>query len=404
MLKRHRKSILIIILLTILGFAFFLFYKNNALEQLYTQHEFNEDVGKIYTGLGESAQDRGDYEKALLFYKQALHYRHHDLNIYDQIGICFESCHKPDEALRIYFQALCINPNFTDLRMLDDEQLPDRLVPYSQLPDAASRWQGQPLKDKSIFIYTEKSLEETIQYCRFLPKLAQQGAQVYVKPQKALYQLFKNNLTPVTVLNESQDINDLSIDYYTSLFDIMHYLNIGLSDIDNKPYLSGSEKNKRSKINGINKQLLNIGIYWHNNHNQEHYVPLTYFYDMAQMPGIQLYSLQDGPNKEQLKNLPVHKIIIDINNATHDLVEAIPVMQELDLIISIDSEIAHLSGALGIATILLSKHNQDWRWLSHTKDFSFSWYQNFTVISQNQACSWKPVFDKIAEIIKEKIR
>ncbi len=404
MLRRYRRNTIIIGVLLLIGWAFYTMYKNSAIERLYTQHEFNEDIGKIYVELAQLAQDRRDYPAAITFYKNAVQHRLTDLVIYDQMGICLELNQKPEEALKVYFKAMSINPNFSAQRFNDEDGVTDRENQIVGLPAEAPRWKGEALNGKSIYVYAEQSLGDTIQFCRFLPNLVKQGAVVYFRPQKELYALIKNANFPVNLINSPEEATRLSVDYYASLLDLMHYLGVGIKDIDTMPYLKNSSLKQSRLVPEINNRLCNIGIVWQSDqHNKNASVPLSMFYDLASMRGVKIYALQMGAGSEQLNDVPAELSIVDATIQVKDLADMASVIMKLDLLITVDSAIVHLGGALGKATWMLTPYETDWRWLGYTSNHQLSWYQNFVLMRQDESCSWQSVFNRIQAEIKSKI-
>lgn len=407
MLTKFRRHIAIIVLLLACGIFFFSIHKDNAVERLYTQQDFNKDIGKVYAELGDIACLRNDYEAATGFYKHALDYRLHDIEILDKLGICYERRNNLDAALQCYTLAMSINPYVLDIRSNGDYSLPERVVSRDVLPECAMQWKGESLKHKSIYLYAEKGLSETIMFWRFLPLLVQEGAAVFVQPQKELQAFLHHTESPITIIRDDKEAARLHVDYYASLCEVLHFLGVRSSDISSEPYLLLPERPEGYPLlPEASDQALRVGIVWNGNpegiNDKKRSVSLAFFYDIARMKGIQLYAFQLGVGREQLGNIPEDVTIIDCAQDIHDMSDTASLLRQVDLLISVDTSIAHLAGALGVPTLLLLPYHTDWRWFSNTEKGGIVWYRTVTLLRQDEQSSWAPVFERVKALVGEK--
>ena len=145
-----------------------------------------------------------------------------------------------------------------------------------------------------------------------------------------------------------------------------------------------------------------MGIAWQgsptNTNDRQRSIPLTHFKRLAEVKGVQLISLQKGPGTVQLRNLPEPFPLLDLENSLGNddtsFLSVAAIMKNVDLVISCDSAVGHLAGALGIPVWLALPHSPDWRWLLHREDTG--WYPTMRLMRQTRAYDWDGVFERMA--------
>jgi len=142
-----------------------------------------------------------------------------------------------------------------------------------------------------------------------------------------------------------------------------------------------------------------VGICWQGNpghkNDRRRSASVAHFAPVAAVPGVRLVSLQKGPGVEQLRGL--HFAVIDLGSKLDEegaFVDTAAVMQSLDLIISVDSSVAHLAGALGVPVWVALPFSPDWRWLLEREDSP--WYPTMRLFRQTRPGHWPDVFERIA--------
>jgi hypothetical protein len=150
---------------------------------------------------------------------------------------------------------------------------------------------------------------------------------------------------------------------------------------------------------------LKVGIVWagkpeHNNdHNRS--CGLEFFAPLVYIPGVQLFSLQKGKAVAQLKHLPEGSAIENLGEDFIDFADTAGAINNLDLIISVDTAVAHLAGALGKPTWVILPFVPDWRWLLNRH--SSPWYPNMRLFRQSKIGDWHSVFHRVKESLKQLI-
>jgi ADP-heptose:LPS heptosyltransferase len=151
---------------------------------------------------------------------------------------------------------------------------------------------------------------------------------------------------------------------------------------------------------------LKIGIAWQGNPKYvadgQRSIPLRHFEALATVPGVTLVSLQKGPGSEQLAKLGGRFAVVDPGlelDAADVFVDSAAVMANLDLVVSSDTSVAHLAGALGVPVWVALTQMPDWRWLRERQDSP--WYPSMRLVRQTERGNWGGVFERIAAELRQ---
>jgi tetratricopeptide (TPR) repeat protein len=325
------------------------------------------------------------------------------------IGLCYHKMMRNKLAIRYFNLALEYAPNYSDclfakslalLQMGDFingwELYHNRFEaknPLKKLSYNVDYFTGQDLSNKVILVQGEQGFGDNIQFCRYLIYL-QNAKKIYFAVRKPLEQIMKQSFDKLIVCGDKEILED--VDYMVSLLDLPRIFKFENIFFDTKfPYL---QTNKNITI-ANNLQRKKIGFCWEgnsehkNNHNRS--IPLKYFVDLINNnPNIMFFSLQ----KDHSEQLPKMTNLIDLSPTMDDFLSTASIIKELDLIISIDSALAHLSGAMNKKTYLLLPKYSEWRWLE--KRISSPWYPSITMIRQKTKGNWMDVFDALQRNIE----
>lgn len=273
---------------------------------------------------------------------------------------------------------------------------------YNPLKLTTPIWTGQDdLTGKTILIAWEQGLGDNIQFVRFLPLLKQKyNVRVLLTCHSSLACLFSQ------LQGFDELITTTSVpphDYRIPLLSLPFVLNINdESQFMSKPYLSPTlEKVSQWKHRFVSNNNLKIGICWEGNptyvHNARRNCPLSYFLALVLKSKATWVSLQKNVSTDVLDIL-VHASIQNLDKELLDFNDTLAVIHELDLVITIDSAIAHLAGATGKRTFLLLNYETEWR---HPRNSAFSqWYENVKIFRQSSPGDWESAFRLLEEEIK----
>jgi hypothetical protein len=256
---------------------------------------------------------------------------------------------------------------------------------------------GEELRGKTLFTYAEQGLGDTIQFFRYCELVRSRGAQVMLAAQKGLVRLLKTASPGVTVMD--LDAVPAHFDYHIPLMSFPLALDTLVENVPaGGPYLTAEVEKVQEWSGIIGKHGFKIGIAWRGDERgtiRGRSFPLTSFEKLAKLPGIRLISLQKGATEPELRTPGMNIEILDrFDDGPDAFIDTAAIMQSLDLVITADTSIAHLGGALGRQTWIALKHLPDWRWLADKTDTP--WYGTVTLYRKPAEGDWTSVFDQMA--------
>jgi tetratricopeptide (TPR) repeat protein len=280
----------------------------------------------------------------------------------------------------------------------------NRPAPFSAR--AGTLWDGtQEIAGKTLHIYSEQGLGDTVQFCRYAKLLEARGARVILAVQETLCTLLRGLGPHIEVIGSSQIPRDY--DFHCPLLSLPRALGTRLDSIPaGVPYLRPDpvRVSKWREWLGMEGRL--IGIRWQGSTGRAdagRSFPVRHFERLARIPGVRLISLQKGVGVEQLlesRNWQVEDLGSDFEPPGPDaFLDVVAVMELLELVISSDTSIAHLAGALGRPTWLALKHVPDWRWMLDREDSP--WYPTMRLFRQPRPGEWGSVFDRMYSEIRK---
>jgi tetratricopeptide (TPR) repeat protein len=265
----------------------------------------------------------------------------------------------------------------------------------------APKWLGQDPVGKTILVHAEQGLGDTIHFGRYLPLMAERGARVLFAPQPALKRLFKSLAWPAPPARPLSlvDLGDpgLAFDYQVRTMSLPLAFQTRLETIPARtPYLAVEPSLAAKWRAAVGDQGFRIGVAWDGSADARRagrtFDPRL-LAPFADMPGVRLISLQkDDPTHSaaDLAMLGIETLPGELDAGGEAFVDTAAVIGACDLVITLDSAIAHLSGALARPTwIALSRHGE-WRWLMERT--SSPWYPSTRLWRQSQLDDWPPVF------------
>lgn len=274
----------------------------------------------------------------------------------------------------------------------------------------APRWDGsQPLTGKTLLVHAEQGLGDTIQFCRYVNLLAASGASVVLEVAPSMRGLLRSLRGPVRIMGRGELLPP--VDCHCPLASLPLAFDTQLQTIPNEvPYLAAEPQrilHWQERLHG--KKNLRVGIAWQGNPSVEQFIwargrsiPLEAFAPFAKIEGVQLVSLQKGPGMEQLDHVPFRDRIEDLRTeldlGADAFMDTAAVMQGLDLIISSDTSIVHLAGALARPVWVALSSVPDWRWLLERADSP--WYPSMKLFRQPRAGDWGAVVGEMVAALR----
>ena len=263
-------------------------------------------------------------------------------------------------------------------------------------------WRGEPLRGDRILLYADQGLGDTLQFSRYVPLVAERGGSVVLQVPPALRRLLSDLYGPESVIVPGDSYADVS--WHCSLSSLPLAFDTATESIpQNTPYLK-ADKSEIEKWDELlsGEERLKIGLVWAGDprHSTDWHrsFPLREFEPLHQVQGAAFFSLQKGPAAKQLVELTEAFRVRDLGLSTqlNDMSDLAAIITLLDLVITVDTSVAHLVGAMGRPVWILLSHVADWRWLTEREDTP--WYPSARLFRQPAPGDWKAV---IARVLSE---
>jgi FkbM family methyltransferase len=408
------------------------------------------NAANAYNNLGSALKEQGNLEAAVACCQQAIRLQPTHADAHNNYASSLVEQGNFREAITHCEQAIRCQPNHVNahlnlgiiLLMLGDFQRgfgeyhwrwQSKQCPDLRYPQAL--WDGSDLAGKVILLTAEQGFGDTIQFARYAPLVAQRGGCVVVACQKPLLRLL-SSLPGIEQCVDRDKVN-VQTHVHIPLLDLPLILETTLESIPAQvPYLNGKASNlvlpepsfkaedtetpehrntQNSKLKTQNSKLktqnsppplstppLKVGIVWASNPDnstaKKRSCPLSYFLSLLEIPGVALYSLQKDLSESDAALLESRSTIQDLRPLINDFADTAAAIAQLDLVISVDTAVAHLAGALGKPVWTLLPYVADWRWLLQREDSP--WYPTMRLFRQAQPDDWAGVFARVAEALR----
>jgi len=399
----------------------------NVLEDLIHRVLASRDVTSASTYLSELEKFRPGHVKTLLlkgnfclasgelaaaekYYRQVLRVCPEEPDAYSNLGSVLAARLDLEGAITSFNRALSIRPNHPEYRFnrsliyLIRGEFEKGWIDYDQrrLPNgciAEGEWlQSTPdnIKGKRVLVFTEQGFGDSLQFARYLPMLKAAGAHVSLVCQPELRALFELNFGLDGYQEDFSGVWDVRI----PLLSLPRFFLTDLSSVPaSVPYIR-PDSARVSLFDDVGAQgCLNVGIVWQgrlthpNDYNRS--CCLEHFCELVKLPGFRSFSLQKGKGEDELQESALP--ICNLAPRLHDFADTAAAVAKLDLIISVDTAVAHLAGAMGKPVWTLLPFSPDWRWLLHRQDSP--WYPSMRLFRQDWPGDWAGVFDQLRELL-----
>lgn len=431
---------------------------DEAINYYYKALELKPDFEGVYNNLGAVFNEKNEKEKAVICYKKAIEINPDFLDAYCNLASVLSDLGKVDEGLSFCHKAIEINPDYKEayikigvilyyekrfeeaenwyrkaIKLFPDNEemlfnLGTILILHENLEEGWKNydnrhfksvnqklklksfkqplWSGESIQNKAIYTYYEQGFGDSIQFARYLTILSKMGAKVLFKVQNPLVSLFKQNFPDIEILDDSIKEETIDFNAFIPLLSLPGALKTTINSIPAKEkYLKAdSEKVNYYKNNFFDNGNFKVGIVWQgsatNKNDKNRSISLDFFSEFAKLENVSVYSLQKGAGEEQLINSPLN--IVNLGSSFNDFSDTAAAIENLDLVITVDTAIAHLAGALGKPTWILIPFMPCWRWFLDREDSP--WYESVRLFRQQEPGNWNEVRNRLLENFKEIIK
>ena len=377
-------------------------YANNHGALLRMTHRLNEAAARFrraialnpqhsgaYSNLGSTVKDQGAFWEALLSFRRA-----HTLDP------AFAGAHWNESLVRLLIGDFVEGWRRYEWRWRHGH------LPSPQRSFVQPRWDGSALQGRRLLVYWEQGFGDVLQFVRYLPLLARNAGkpgQIFLECQHPLVPVLRS-LPGVTVVETGGPLPDF--DVQIPVMSLPFLFGTRLETVPSRvPYLAAEPDlvaRWGERLKGLTG--LKVGIVWagsptHGN-DRNRSIGLAPFARLAAIPGISLVSIQKGPTEGQAADPPGGFPLLNLSPDIRDFADTAAIMEGLDLVVCVDTSVAHLAGALGRPVWVLLPFAPDWRWMIDRDDSP--WYPTMRLFRQPQPQCWDGAMDRLEHALRER--
>ena len=374
---------------------------------------FKPNYYEAWGNRGSTFSELKRYEEALASYDKAISFKSDYYEAWANKGIVLHELKRYDEALASYDNAINFKPNYYDaywgkaLIQLTLGNFKDGLKNYEYRLKRTSaypkRHQAFPLLTnlnqalgKRVLVWSEQGHGDTIQFSRLIKNLSGLNVDIIFEVQAGLKTLLEHSIKHAKVIDEGTLFG--RVDFQIPLMSLPLLLELDINDIPSDPYLEDSKEDSiawKKKLSMANNKL-NIGIACSGNeqhiNDKNRSIDLKLFKPIADK--VNLFLIQKDLRKSDQDFLRTHPEIKFLGKEITSFNDSASIIQAMDLVITVDTSLAHLSGALGKPTLILLPWNSEWRWLLGRQDSP--WYPTVKIFRQPHSGNWEAVIEDVA--------
>lgn len=369
-----------------------------------------------YNNLGSAFKAIGKLEEALTCFQQGLILEPNNAEAHNNIALFYEEQRQYEKAISYYDRTIEIEPDYVNARwnrslmLLRSGNFQSGFVEYEwrwrreQTPPRSLPkpvWDGSNLEGKTILLQAEQGMGDMIQFIRYVPLLVQRGGRVIVECHPPLVRLLAGVAGVEKVLAIGETLPEF--DVYIPLLSLPRIFGTTLETIPvSVPYIYPVES-VSFKLDRSDKSRLKVGLVWAGNpahqDDRKRSCSLSHFLPLLNIPDVAFYSLQKGPKSAEITEICSQLSLDDLSSQLDDFAVTAAVVVQLDLVITVDTAVAHLAGALGKLVWVLLNYNPDWRWMIAREDSP--WYPTMRLFRQNRSGNWEEVLERVAKELKQ---
>lgn len=362
------------------------------------------------SNLGNVLADKGKLNDAVLCYERAIALHPNRSESYNNLGNALRDLGKPRDGLLCYERALTLQPEYADahwnrslVQLLlgnfsegwRNYEWRNRRRKGGGRGFSQSQWHGEPLAAKRILLHAEQGLGDALQFLRYAPMVQAAGGAVLLEVPACLRTLAEEMPGVTGVIVKGDPLPEF--DCHCPLMSLPLAFDTTLETIPAKmPYLSIPHRAKeKAEARAWPEDGVRVGLVWCgspvNSRDRWRSIPLALFESLFALPNVRFFSLQVGSGSEQLSTMAVP--ITDLTATIEDMADTAALITHLDLILTVDTSVAHLAGALGRPVWVPLPFANDWRWLQDREDSP--WYPSMRLFRQAEPGDWKSVIERV---------
>lgn len=383
--------------------------------------ELDKDMVLAHINLATMLEKQGGQDDIVLsHYQRAIELKPDSLEANFNLALFLEKSGKMDKAKQIYENILLFHPddaqtNFSmsNIELLKGDfenglknyewrmKMDDWVSKYPSFIFEKPAWNGEPFQGKTLLIHEEQGFGDTLMFVRYIPLVKQLGGKIIFVTTSPLFGLFRQIPGIDILMERSHDRRDFpDFDCYVFLLSLPRIFQTRIDTIPaDIPYLrSDSHFFQKQPVNVKAAQKARAGLVWAgqpkhcNDRNRS--IRIDQFSPLLEIKDIMFIGLQKGERSGEAGHLMNQfKNFINMGEECRDFSDTASVISALDLLITVDTSVAHLAGAMGKEVWVLLPVNNDWRWLQDRN--TSPWYPSMTLFRQHQPGCWEDVIKSI---------
>lgn len=395
-----------------------------AIKALKTAIEKLPNHSGAYTNLGNVYNKLHDYKKAAFCHEKSIQLDPSGYNAYSNVGTSYKYLGLTNKAIESYKKACELKSDFENAHFdlstvylakgdfvnglkeyewrFKKDEMKSHILKHKHIFSRPMMKKGEDIKDKTLLVHSEQGFGDSIMYARFLPQLKAMGCRLAVECRDELKTLFET-MNCIDIVVGRDENKTPQFDIHLPIMSCAYVLDIkSIDDFPSKPYFNIDDKNEFE----LKDDKIKIGICWSASSTGESYdgkvFDLINFAPLFKEKRIQVYSLQVGHGSEQIVENNFENDIIDLTSKLTDFKKTAMLIKQLDLVITSDTSVAHLSGAIGAKTYTLLQKYPDWRWL-YKGVYSYL-YPSMRLFRQKQNRNWESVFQSLFDKLNKEYK
>ncbi len=396
---------------------------DNALAQFEKALSLDPSLAISHNGLGMCKMKLGLYDEAVQCYQTALSMQPDMAEFHFNMGYVLSKQTRYQEALACYDRALALKPDHLDahlnrsLKWLltgDYERgWPEydwrlKTSSFPKLDYGKPAWKGEDLNGKTILVIAEQGYGDNFQFIRYLPLLQQKGARVVFACQPELLMVLRDCNGIDQLVERTLDLPaTCRYDTYSYLMSLLAVFGTRVDTIPQpQPQLSLDENRLRHFQSMLAADShFKVGVVWaskpSNLSSPARSCTLSDLAPLFHLEGTSFYSLQKGDAAKQLAEAGEGFPLANLDAELRDFADTATVIAQLDLVITVDTAVAHLAGILGKPVWVMLPHDPDWRWLLNREDSP--WYPTARLFRQPAPKAWPQVIEAVSKALREQL-
>ena len=392
---------------------------DESIETLRSAVALDANHASAHLNLGTVLRDAGQFAEAVESLRRAVSLAPHQAEAHNNLGTALQALARFDEAGDCYAEALRLDPDLAEAHFsratwrirqgdllggFEEYEWRWKCSTFHERGFEQTRWDGSPLAGRTLLLYAEQGLGDTLHFVRYAANARARGGRVIVECQKPLVKLLAACPAVEQVIALGSPLPHF--DVHAPLLSLPAILKLSEAQLWDGPYLAADPRlvaTWRDRL--VQNAGFRIGICWHGNpqnmFNAQRSFPLTTFEPIARVSGVRLISLQRDARDDELASAGFE--VLEAGPQIDDQAEAFcntaAMVKNLDLVITTDTSIAHLAGGLGVPVWLALSAHVDWRWMLDREDTP--WYPLARLFRQSELGRWDDVFARMTTALEK---